>query len=417
MSSVAVLLATVSVTARDYWEQFRGPTGQGLADGRGLPLSWGEQENVKWKTAIHGRGWSSPIVSPTQVWLTTATEDGRELYAVCVDRQTGAILHDLKVFDVEKPQAAHKFNSYASPTPVMMPGRIFVTFGSPGTACIDTVTGHVLWRRRDLECNHYRGAGSSPIRYFDLLLMDFDGSDQQYVVALDSGTGRTAWKTNRSIAFHDLGSDGKPESEGDLHKAFSTPSLVPHAPKSFLVSLGPQALYGYDPDSGKELWRLENRRCHSGTSRPVYSQGMLYVCWGFSRGELWAIRVPQSGPVTETNVVWKETRNVPNKPSPLVVEDLLFMVDDGGIASCLEAGTGKAVWRERVGGNHSASPVGSDGKVFFFNEEGTTTVIEAGREFKVLATNQLDAGFMASPAVAGQAFFLRTKTHLYRIEQ
>ena len=255
------------------------------------------------------------------------------------------------------------------------------------------------------------------MRFFDLLLMHYDGSDQQYVVALDTKTGKTVWKTNRSITFRDVGPDGKPESEGDLHKAFSTPFLVWRDQKPDLISLGSQALYGYDPNSGKELWRLENRRCHSGTSRPVYDQGMLFVCWGFSKSELWAIRLPESGPVTETNVVWKEIRNVPSKPSPLLVKDLLFMVDDGGIASCLEAQTGKAVWRERIGGNYSASPVWADGRVYCFSEEGKTTVLESTREFKVVATNQLDEGFMASPAIAGKAFYLRTKTHLYRIEE
>ena len=212
VSSIMVILAAGSLTAKDYWEQFRGPTGQGVSDAQGLPLVWSEQTHVQWKTAIHGRAWSSPVVSATNVWLTTATEDGRELSVLCVDRQTGAILRDLKLFEVENPQFAHKFNSYASPTPLLAPTRLYVTFGSPGTACLETATGKVLWQRRDLECNHYRGAGSSPMRFFDLLLMQYDGSDQQYVVALDTKTGKTVWKTNRSITFRDIGPDGKPES-------------------------------------------------------------------------------------------------------------------------------------------------------------------------------------------------------------
>jgi outer membrane protein assembly factor BamB len=414
---VLAFLVVMTVTARDYWEQFRGPTGQGLSDEKGLPVSWNEQKNVKWKTAIRGRGWSSPVVSAARVWLTTATEDGGGLYAVCVDRQTGVVLHEIRLFEVEKPRFAEKLSSYAMPTPVMTPSRVFVTFGASGTACLAALTGEVLWQRRDVECAQPSGSWSSPIRFFDLLIMHFDGSDQQYVIALDTRNGQTAWRTDRSIVFHDAGPDGKPESGGNARQAFSTPILVFLDQKAVLVSLGSQALYGYDPNTGKELWRLENRRCHSGVSRPAYGQGILFVCWGVPNSELWAVRVPKSGQVTEGDVVWKSDRNVPTKSSPVLVKDLLFMVDDTGTVSCLEALTGREVWRKQIGGNHTASPVWADNMVYFFSEDGRTTVIESGREFKVLATNQLDDGFMASPAIASKAFYLRTKTHLYRIEQ
>jgi len=162
-----------------------------------LAVSWGEEENVRWKTAIHGKGWASPVIWGDQVWLATATEDGRELSVVAVDRATGAVIRDLKLFEVEAPQFCHRFNSYASPTPVIEQGRIYVTFGSPGIACVDTRTGRVLWERRDFECNHYRGAGASPIVYRDLLILPFDGSDRQYIVALDKATGRKVWLTER----------------------------------------------------------------------------------------------------------------------------------------------------------------------------------------------------------------------------
>jgi len=206
----AVLLAASAGLRAEDWPQFRGPNGDGCSDSRDLPLTWSESENVKWKTPVHGRAWSSPVISGDQVWLTTATEDGRELFVVCVDRGTGTILRDEKVFEVEKPQFCHQFNSYASPTPVIEPGRVYVTFGSPGTACLDSKTGEVLWERRDFVCNHYRGAGSSPILYGNLLIMNFDGSDHQFVTALDKRTGKTLWRTERSIDFKDLGPDGKP---------------------------------------------------------------------------------------------------------------------------------------------------------------------------------------------------------------
>jgi outer membrane protein assembly factor BamB len=337
----------------------------------------------------------------------------------------------LKLFDVANPQFCHKFNSYASPTPVIEAGRVYVTFGSPGTACLDTETGQVLWERRDFVCNHYRGAGSSPVLHGDLLLMQFDGSDHQFVAALDKKTGRTVWRKERSIDFKDLGPDGKPESEGDWRKAFATPHVALFEGQSLFVSLGAKAAYGYDPVSGEEYWRVEERAQHSAATRPVVGKGLVFYPTGFSKGQLFAVRAGRSGegkpcvldaakPVESSSgplqLAWKVTRNVPCKPSLLLVDDLIFMIDDGGIASCLEAATGAEVWRERVGGNYSASPLYAEDRIHFCSEEGKTTVIKAGREFKKLAENQLGDGFMASPAVAGKALFLRSRTHLYRIE-
>ncbi|MDQ3350008.1 MAG: PQQ-like beta-propeller repeat protein, partial [Acidobacteriota bacterium] len=220
LSLLALCAATLPLSAQ--WPQFRGPDGTGTGAGA-VALEWGEGTNVRWKTAIHDRGWSSPIVLGSQIWMTTATEDGRELYAVAVDRDSGKVLHDLKLFDVARPQFKHAFNSYASPTPVAEPGRVYATFGSPGTAALDSRTGKVLWERRDLECNHFRGAGSSPILFRDLLIMHFDGSDVQYLVALDKNTGRTVWRTPRSVDFKDLGPDGQPKAEGDFRKGYATP--------------------------------------------------------------------------------------------------------------------------------------------------------------------------------------------------
>jgi len=430
--AVQLLLWGGAAGGAENWPQFRGPDGDGHSDATGLPLKWSETNNVKWKTPIHDRAWSSPVVWGGQVWVTTATEDGTKLFAVCVNRDTGSIIHDLKLFDVPNPQFAHKFNSYGSPTPVIEEGRIYVTFGSPGTACLDTRTGQVLWQRRDFVCNHFRGAGSSPIIYRDLLLMNFDGSDHQFIVALDKKTGKTIWRKERSIDYQDLEADGKPKLDGDLRKAFSTPHVALIEGKPVLLSQGAKAHYGYDPLTGEEFFRVEERNCHSAASRPVLGQGLIFFSAGFSRGTLLAVdpgKIGGAGPhVIDTSeesksapgqlhLVWKSMRNVPNKPSLLVVDNLLFMIDDGGVASCLDAKTGIEVWRERIGGNYSASPVYAEGRIYFFSEEGKSTVIQASREFKKLAENKLDDGFMASPAIAGKAFFLRTKKQLYSISE
>ena len=428
---VAASALCLRLAASDDWPQFRGPNGDGHSEARGLPLRWSETQNVIWKTPVHGRAWSSPVILSNEVWLTTATEDGRELFAVCVDQDTGKVTRDLRLFEVEKPQFAHAFNTYASPTPVLEPGRVYVTFGAPGTACLDTRTGRVLWERRDFICNHYRGAGSSPILYRDLLLMHFDGSDHQFVVALDKHTGRTSWRRERSIDFKDLDADGQPASEGDLRKAFATPHVAMLGGQAVLLSLGAKALYAYEPLTGEELWRVEERTSHSAGTRPVVGHGLVFAPTGWANGQLLALLPGRRGEVIDANtevetaatprprlqVAWRTKRSVARKPSLLLVDDLLFMIEDGGIASCLEARSGREVWRERVGGNYSASPLYAEGRVYCFSEEGKVTVLEAGREYRVLAVSELEGGFMASPAVAGRALFLRTKTHLYRIEQ
>ena len=412
-----LLLAGLLVQADDNWPQFRGPDGNGHSAARDLPLNWSETENVVWKTAIHGRGWSSPVIYNSQIWLTTATEDGRKLYALCIDRETGRIIRDLNLFDVAQPQYAHPFNSYASPTPVIEKGRVYVTFGSAGTACIDTDNFRVLWERRDIECNHFRGAGSSPILFRDLLIMHFDGSDRQFVIALNKNTGKTVWLTHRSIDFQDLDANGKPAAEGDLRKAFSTPHVAVLNGRLELISLGAKAAYSYNPLTGQELWRVEERGQHSSSTRPVIGHGMIFYPTGFSTGQLFAVRIGGNGLITDTHVAWKLKRGVSNKPSILLIDDLIYMISDAGIASCLEAKTGEIVWQKRIGGEYSASPVYAGGRIWFFSEDGKISAVKTGRAFELLAENRLDDGFLASPAISGRAFFLRTRTHLYRIEK
>ena len=420
MIRIAVLLTLLSLAAMPLdaqWPQFRGPEGLGTATSTKLPLTWSEESNVRWKTEIHGKGWSSPVVVDGQVWVSTATPEGREMSALALNLDTGKIVHDLKVFRVENPQEGHPFNSYASPTPVAEPGRVYVTYGSPGTAAIDTRTGKVIWERRDLECNHFRGAGSSPILFRNLLIMHFDGIDVQYVVALDKNTGQTVWKTPRSIDFRDLDANGRPKGDGDFRKAFSTPQIVEVGGQPLLVSVGGKATYGYDPMTGKERWRVEERRSHTASNRPVSGLGMVFYSTGWESTQLLAVRPDGTGDVTASHVVWRLARGVPNKPSVLFVDGLIYMINDTGVASCVDAKTGTLVWQSRVGGMFSASPLYAAGRVYLFDEDGKTTVLEAGREFKVLAENLLDNGFMASPAVVGDALILRTSRDLYRIEQ
>jgi outer membrane protein assembly factor BamB len=419
--------ASTLLAGETNWPQFRGPRGDGTATASSLPLTWDETNNVRWKTPVHGKAWSSPVIWDQQIWLTTATEDGKRLFAVCADRETGKTLFDLKLFEVEKPQYAHPFNSYASPTPVVEDGRVYVTFGSPGTACLDTHTGKVLWSRRDFECNHYRGAGSSPILYDGLFILNFDGSDHQFIVALDKATGKTIWQKNRSIDFQDLEPNGEPKAEGDLRKAFATCQIVSLEGHATLLSQGSKAFYAYEPLTGDELWRLEDRGSYSGSTRPVAGRGLIFFPTGFSVGQLLAIRPGKKGEVLDINaapasatqlqVAWKAKKNAPKKPSLTLVGNELYAIDDNGVATCWDAESGAVIWNERIGGNYSASMLAAPGRLYFFSEEGKITIISTGREFKKLSENHLPGGFMASPAVSGNALFLRTRTDLYRLEQ
>ncbi len=407
LAATCLLLAT-PLSAAEHWNQFRGPRGDGQAGTAALPLHWSENQNITWKSAIHGKAWSSPVVWGEQIWLTSATEDGKQLFAICADAGTGRIIHDITVFEIAEPMFCYPYNSYASPTPVVEGGRLWVHFGSAGTACLDTGTGRVLWARQDLPCDHWRGPGSSPILFRDLLIVNFDGYDLQYVVALNKHTGETVWKTDRSI---DYGSD-----DGDLKKAYCTPAVFEHQGRLQLVSPAAVGTVAYDPLTGRELWKVY----HGGfnpAARPLYTHGLVII--NTEGGlKLLAVRPDGSGDVTKTHIVWTCTRQTPTRPSQLVVQDHLYMVNDQGIVSCLDIKTGEPAWTERMGGRHSASPIFAGGRIWLFDEENKSRVIEANpREFRLLAVNPLDDGCMASPAVIGDALIVRTKTHLYRIEE
>lgn len=403
---LAVILGQSALRAEDNWPQFRGPRGTGQADATGLPIRWSETENLRWKTPIHDKGWSSPVVWGGQVWLTTARGDGKEMFALGLDRASGKVLHDVKVFDVEKPAFCHPFNSYASPTPVIEEGRVYVHFGTYGTACLDTAGGKVLWSRRDFPCDHFRGPGSSPILYGNLLIVHYDGVDLQYVVALDKATGKTVWKKDRDIDYH--------TTNPDLKKAYATPAVLDIDGQPQLIGPSASATIAYAPLTGEELWRVN----HGGmnvASPPLLGHGKLFLCTGDGGFKLFALRPEGKGDLT-SQVEWKCNKAVPSRCSPLLIGDSLYFVNEGGTFSCLEAKTGQLVWQDRVPGDFSASLVCADGKIYCASQGGTTYVIEPGKSFKLLAANKLNDGCMASPAVAGNALFLRTKTHLYCIQ-
>ena len=413
MKGCILLLITVAscvvIEANEQWSQFRGHYGNGIIKSTSAPINWSENTNIDWKTPIHDRGWSSPVIWNDQIWMTTATKEGNKMYAICVNKLSGKIEHDIHVFDVKSPQAITNENTYASPTPVVEEGRVYVHFGTYGTACISTKDGQILWKRRDLNCDHEIGAGpaSSPFIYNNFLIFNVDGRDVQYVIALNKETGETAWKTNRSVDFSDV--------QVNQRKAYGTPFIIPRGNSNQMVSIGAKGVYSYDPENGKELWKAEHRGW-SIAPRPVYGEGLVFTMIDRDRPEMWAINPNGSGDITETHVEWKETKRMPPRASPIIIKGLLFVVDRNGYISCIEAKTGKSIWQKRMKGRFSASPILANNLIYFFNEDTVCTIIKPTRQLEIVAENKLsDDKLMATPAFDENSIYIRTEKKLTRI--
>jgi len=380
------------------WPQFRGPGGEGHSVEQRVPLTWSETENIVWKAPIAGRGWSSPVINDEQIWLTTADPEGHSLRAICLERKSGWLVHDVEVFHKEELGRINGKNSHASPTPILEGNRVYVHYGAHGTACL-SVDGQIIWKTV-LEYNHGHGPAGCPVLFGDTLIISCDGRRDQFIVALDKRTGEIVWKRERPEGRH----------------AYSTPLVIQVDGKSQVVSTGGDRVTAYDPLTGKEIW-WSRYVGYSLVPRPVYGHGLVFISSGFDPpATLYAIRPDGQGDVTESHVEWTLKRGVPLSPSPLLVGDQLFIVSDDGIAACVDAKTATQHWRQRLGGDFSASPVYAAGRVYLLNEEGVTTVVAADTSFKRLAINRLDGRTLASIAVSDGAICLRTDSHLYCIE-
>ena len=405
MRSVAVLVVCLASTgaAAQEWPQFRGPTGQGHSEERGLPLNWSEKNNIAWKVPVPGSGWSSPVIAGGRIWMTTAVAAGRgalSLRALAFDAGTGREIVNVEVARVDRPGYPHFKNGHASPSPVVVGDRVYVHFGADGTAAL-TTSGEILWRARyRYESQH--GSGGTPIVYGDLLIFNCDGNSQEaYVVALDTRTGKQRWQAQR---------------RQPADQAYTTPLVIRVGERDQLISIGAYRAYAYDPMTGKEIWRVSYDDGFSNVPRPVYGHGLVFIATGFQQPTLIAVRADGQGDVTRTHIAWTLTRGAPFTPSPVLVGDELYVVSDTGILTTVDARTGAIHYQQRLGGNYSASPVFADGRIYFQSEEGVTTVIPPGRQFGRLATNRLDGSTLASMAIAGGAIFIRSDSHLYRIQ-
>ena len=430
--AAAARCGSASAEALPSWNQWRGPSGQGHAPAaKDLARSWSERDNVVWKTPVEGKGWSSPVLADGRLWLTTAVETPLSeaekaerlanvenssslqvsgpvsLRAVCLDADTGELLHDIELFRQSQPDPIHSLNSYASPSPILDGGRLYCHFGTNGTACVDAASGEIVWTHTLQKLKHENGAGGTPVLFENRLVFDCDGSDQQYIVALDTATGAVAWKTERS---------GERNPEPQLKKAYGTPIVTEIGGRPVLLSTGADWLYAYDPADGRELWKQPYGVLgFSIVPRPIVGHGMVFVSTSFMQPELLAVKLPSGDALPE--IAWRVKKSVPNIPSPVLVGDEIVMVSDKGVATCLDAASGEVRFSERLGGNFCSSPLYADGRIYVGNREGQTFVLVPGKEFHVEATNQLDGEIMATPIAVGPALFLRTDKAVYRIEQ
>ncbi|MCS7469099.1 PQQ-binding-like beta-propeller repeat protein [Stieleria sp. ICT_E10.1] len=408
MRTVVAVLIVAGFTVTSFasnWPEFRGPSGDGHAADAKLPVAIDESV-VKWKTPIHGKGWSSPVVWDDQIWLTTATEDGTRMSVICVERNSGKIVHDKVLLENQSPAFCHPMNSYATPTPVIEAGRVYIHFGSYLTACLDTSNAEVIWKRDDLECDHHRGPASSPILHDGKLFIAYDGYDVQYVVALDKETGETIWKTKREI---DYGTN-----DGDRMKAYCTGQVITVNDQKQLVYPSAVATIAYDPANGQPLWTAYHDGMNA-SARPLYGEGLVFITNGM--GSMIAVSPDGKGNVTGTHIAWSATKSVAKKSSQLLVDGLLYMNSDDGVISARDPKTGDVLWQKRAGGSFAASPIYANGRIYAFSTEGDIVTFKPGETYQELAKTTLGDGFMASPAVVGNQLILRSKSDLYLIQQ
>ena len=416
------------------WTQWRGPNGDGHAPEGSYPIRWGEHQNITWRTfLVPSKGHSSPVVQNGKIWLTSAEETSATeeekaarvkeskfpgaaslhylskvaFFAIQLDLSSGDILKEVKVFEQRNPQAIHRLNSYASPSPILSERRLFVHFGTFGTACLDAESGSILWKNQDLDLqiHHENGPGSTPICWDGLLIFHLDGTDKQSVVALDQKTGKLIWQTPRS---------GKLKDNPQTKKAYATPVIAETEKGPVLISTGADWVYGYDPKSGKELWKINYGILgFSNVAKPILHGDLFIISTGFMKGELHAY---QLNGLNQPELVWKLSKGAPKKPSPILVDGFVYVINDGGILTVVRARDGDLVWRERLQGEYSASPTYAGGHIYFSNQSGMTTVIKPGNQLEIVEQNQLRTGHMASFVAIPKGLLVRTNEVLYRIE-
>jgi len=387
-----------------------------IAENENIPLKL-DDSVIKWKTEIHDAGHSSPVVYNDQIWVTTAKPDGKELYAVCIDYKTGRVIHDIKVFTPDTVYRKNSVNTYATPTPCIEKGFVYVHYGNQGTACINTANGSIVWKRNDFKFKSVHGYASSPVLYKNLLFLHFEGSDARYIVALDKSNGELKWRSDRPAEpYEPLVEVGK--------LAFITPLIINVKGRDMLISDGSAICQAFDPNTGEEIWRVVDG-AETTIAMPFTENGVLYWYTGFVPADdgtnythLLAVNPDGKGDITNTNVIWKKLDKTSSNQmlSPVIKDGLIYTVTTMNTMMCIDATTGEEIWSTHMNAAFNASPVYINGNIWFFSSKGEVLVLKAGRKYEVVAQNQMDSGIWATPAVLRNSMILRTQKYLYRIE-
>lgn len=402
-----------AICAQENWTHLRGTNMDAHSQSQHPPVSWTDDQ-IMWKTEIEGQGFSSPVIFGKQIWLSSATNSGDSLFALCVDLDSGKLLQKIDLFQPKEIQHIHPTNSYASSTPAIEDGFVYLHYGTYGTACVDTKTFQVVWTRTDINCEHMQGAGSSVLIYKDFLFLHVEGTDFQFVYALNKHTGETVWKAERPQEYY---KDIQPVSR----KAYGTPYVITVDGKDQLISCGSQVCQSFDPMTGKENWRFFYGE-DSNVNLPLFYDGILYINsgWVLSQGtpyfaRMFAVNLALTGDITSTGLLWKAEKNIPQISTPVLVDSLMYMVEERGTMSCMKARTGDFVWTEPMKSQFNASPVYAAGNLYFADLKGKIYVVKASDKFELLAQNQLEGMIKATPAIVNDKLIVRTTRFLYCI--
>ena len=399
----------VSIATADDWQIFRGPAGDGSSTLKNLPVEWAIDKNVTWKTDLPGEGWSSPVVYKGVVYLTAAIAQSKtdetsayDLTVFGINLDNGEVRWKKTVFvqPADAPRR-HQKNSHASPTPIVQDDQLYVHFGHQGTACL-SLTGEVIWKTVSIEYKPVHGNGGTPVIVDDTIVFSVDGAATAKVIALDLSNGEVRWTFDR-------------ESNAPRKFSFSTPALIEVDGKRQIVSPGSDVVHGLDAETGEMIWKVKYDG-YSVIPKPVFRDGLVYVCTSYNTPWIYCIDPTGKGDITETHVRWSHQKQVPHTPSIIITEGRIYMVSDRGIGSCLDAKTGEVIWQERVGGNYSASPLLANGLIYMQSEQGDATVIEAGPEYKIVAKNTFGQRTLASYGVTDGTLLIRTSESLYCIQ-
>ena len=407
--------ATVSSQEQENWARFRGPNGQGISKATSLPVSWSAEENIAWKAQIPGEGWSSPIVWNNHIFLTTATEDGKNCHVIAVDRKTGKILWDKIVFTQKPQQHRHDMNSYATATPVTDGKTVFAVFSGGSFVALD-FDGNIRWINSDLNFYSHHGMGTSPILYEDLLILAVDQSnweepkmlgfqepwDKGYLLAIDKNTGKERWRGMRGMS----------------RLGHATPIVMKVNGKDQIISPAGDVIQGFDPTEGKLIWSITNKG-EPCVPSPVIGDGLIYSTPSRTDPIL-AVRPDGKGDCTATHVAWEQRSSSPMMASFLYVKPFLYTCTDGSNFYCLDAATGEVLWQLRLrSGALNPSPIYADGKIYVLSEQGTTIVLKPSDDPKktaeIISRNELNDHCRASIAVAGKQLIIRTDNQLWCI--